>query len=979
MTRRSAMGMAAVAGAQRARLTPLGPLVALAGLGAMAQFETAAFSVLLPDIRQSFHLSLVALSTVTAVAAPFGLVLDIPVAYAGDRVRRMRMTSLGFFLFMAFSACTGLAGVFSSLFVLYISRIGVSVGGAFQSTGASLLADYYPVAVRPRVYFIRAAVAAVLGAVAPATVGLIELRYTWPEPFFIFAAPTIVFILLGLRQREPVRGRFEREMMGADATTSLITDEPASVSETFRTLFANASMRRLYYSLPFLTIAAIGIGQFTSLFYQQILHLDASSRGFVLALTEPGAVLGLIIGGTIIRPLIVRDPGAVMRLIGVSSTLAAGLLVGFALSPDVLVAGTFQFLLSAVMATIVPGLTTVLSLVIPPRMRTLGFATGSIWLLLGVPVLPLAGGIGDTFGLRTGIIVFVPVFLLGAYILASGGSHIARDIEKVRVSTLARAEIRRDRLEGRTQLLMVRSLRAGYGQLDVLFDVDLDVRDGEMLALLGTNGAGKSTLLRAVSALVVPTAGAIMFDGFDITSADPRRVVEMGVVHVPGGRGVFPGLSVRENLRLAGHQKHRRSASLARAIEGALEMFPRLRERLATPAGELSGGEQQMLSLAQAFMSAPRLLLIDELSLGLAPAVVAELVARVRAMHAAGTTVVLVDQSLSTAMALSQRAAFMERGAVRFMGATSELVEREDLVRAVFLEGFGAAPVGVEAAPARPNPVPPMSVPPMSEAEPVLAGVGLVKHYGGVTVLSGIDLEVHPGEMLALIGPNGAGKTTLLDLLTGAQEADSGRVLLDGRDVTSWSTHRRASAGISRSFQDPRLWAGLTVEEILAVGVARRHGGLHTATSLLALPRGARREKAITAEVDEIVELLHLGPFRLKFPTELSTGTRRIVELATVVAQRPRVLLLDEPTVGIAQRETGPLAALLRELQSNLGCAMLIVEHDMAFILGLAGRAVAIDAGSVVAEGTPEEVLASSEVLRSYLGIDPAGGAGYAP
>ncbi|MHB1854138.1 MAG: MFS transporter, partial [Acidimicrobiales bacterium] len=179
----------------RDRLTPTAPLIVLAGLGAMTQFETSAFTVLLPDIRQSFHLSLAALSTITAVAAPFGLVLDIPVAYAGDRVRRMRMTSLGFLLFMAFSACTGLAGVFSSLIVLYLARIGVSVGGAFQSTGASLLADYYPVAARPRVYFTRAAVAAVMGAVAPATVGLIELRYTWPEPFFIFAAPTVVFVL----------------------------------------------------------------------------------------------------------------------------------------------------------------------------------------------------------------------------------------------------------------------------------------------------------------------------------------------------------------------------------------------------------------------------------------------------------------------------------------------------------------------------------------------------------------------------------------------------------------------------------------------------------------------------------------------------------------------------------------------------------------------------------------------------------------
>jgi branched-chain amino acid transport system ATP-binding protein len=143
------------------------------------------------------------------------------------------------------------------------------------------------------------------------------------------------------------------------------------------------------------------------------------------------------------------------------------------------------------------------------------------------------------------------------------------------------------------------------------------------------------------------------------------------------------------------------------------------------------------------------------------------------------------------------------------------------------------------------------------------------------------------------------------------------------------------------------------------------------AGALIRLPVTARRERAIRAEVEEIIELLHLETFRLRFPTELSTGTLRIVELATVVAQRPRLLLLDEPTVGIAQRETEPLAALLEEVRRALGCAMLVIEHDMAFLRGLASRAIAIDAGAEVARGTPEEVLASPEVLRSYLGLDP--------
>jgi ABC-type branched-subunit amino acid transport system ATPase component/sugar phosphate permease len=949
------------------------PLLVLAGLGAMTQFEGAAFNVLVPDIRQTFHLSLEGLTTITAVTAPIGLLLDIPIAYAGDRVSRMRMTALGFLIFMGFSALTGLGGILLSLALVYLARLGASIGSAFQSTGSSLMADFFPVDVRAKAYFARATLAALLGAIAPATVGLLELRLSWEAPFFIFAAPTLLFVVLGLMIKEPVRGRYEREMMGADAATAMVTDEPASVSETFRTLFANPSMRRLYYSLPFLTVAAIGIGQFTSLFYQEILHLDAASRGFVIALTEPGAIVGLVFGGTILRPLVARRPDTVVRLIAVNATLAGGLLIGFALSSSVLVAAIFQFLLAAVLATIVPGVTTVLSLVIPPRMRTLGFATASIWFLVGIPVLPLVGFVGDDFGLRTGIIVFVPIFVLGGYILASGGAFITRDIEKVRISTLARAEIRQARLQGRSNLLMVRRLRAGYGQLDVLLDIDLDLEDGEMLALLGSNGAGKSTLLRTISSLLVPSAGTVMFDGIDITSADPRRVVELGVVHVPGGRGVFPSLTVAENLRLAlGPSRKRRSETSGGtgvfSIEQALDLFPILRRRLRTPAGELSGGEQQMLSLAQAFVFEPRLLLIDELSLGLAPSLVSQLIEHVRAVNRSGSAVVLVDQSLSTAMAIAERCAFLERGRVLFYGPTSELIERDDVARAVFFSGFADRSAQVEAN----SEVVQSHV--SARPQVVLQASGLTKSYGGVAVLAGVDLELGDGEVVGLIGPNGAGKTTLLDILTGAQRADSGRVLLDGRDVSEWSMHRRAAAGIARSFQEPRLWPGLTVEEILSVGVARRHGGFKVAGALFGLPATLRRERAIRAEVDEIVELLHLEPFRLRFPTELSTGTRRIVELATVVAQRPRLLLLDEPTVGIAQRETEPLAELLRELQAALGCALFVIEHDMAFLSGLADRLVAMNAGEVIAQGLPGQVLGSDEVMRSYLGLSPLTG-----
>jgi branched-chain amino acid transport system ATP-binding protein len=239
---------------------------------------------------------------------------------------------------------------------------------------------------------------------------------------------------------------------------------------------------------------------------------------------------------------------------------------------------------------------------------------------------------------------------------------------------------------------MVRSVDAGYDGLQVLFGVDLDVEDGELVAVLGTNGAGKSTLLRTISGLLTATAGSVIFDGEDITTLDPARIVGLGIVQVPGGRSIFADLSVAENLRVAAWQLAASEDERARAIEGAVEHFPVLRDRWDVAAGSLSGGEQQMLGLAQAFVARPRLLVIDELSLGLAPIVIDRLVEVVRAIHASGTTVLLVEQSVDLALRLADRAIFMERGEVRFSGPASELVGRDDLVRAVFLDAGRVAP-----------------------------------------------------------------------------------------------------------------------------------------------------------------------------------------------------------------------------------------------------------------------------------------------
>jgi ABC-type branched-subunit amino acid transport system ATPase component len=239
------------------------------------------------------------------------------------------------------------------------------------------------------------------------------------------------------------------------------------------------------------------------------------------------------------------------------------------------------------------------------------------------------------------------------------------------------------------RVLGVEGVDFSYGQVQVLFDVHLEVFDGEVLALLGTNGAGKSTLLRVISGLARPDGGTVRFDGKAITAEDPTSRVRRGIVQVCGGKGVFAPLSVRENLAAAAFTYRRDKARLGRRTAEMLELFPVLGERLEQPAGTLSGGEQQMLAIAKALMLEPRLLMIDELSLGLAPVVVQELLRVVEHFKARGTTMVIVEQSVNVALALADRAVFMEKGEVRFSGPAADLLERDDLVRAVFL-GAGA-------------------------------------------------------------------------------------------------------------------------------------------------------------------------------------------------------------------------------------------------------------------------------------------------
>ncbi len=225
-----------------------------------------------------------------------------------------------------------------------------------------------------------------------------------------------------------------------------------------------------------------------------------------------------------------------------------------------------------------------------------------------------------------------------------------------------------------------------------------------------------------------------------------------------------------------------------------------------------------------------------------------------------------------------------------------------------------------------------------------------------------------------MIGPNGAGKTTLFDTISGFVRPDGGSITLRSdpvateRDVTRLAPHTRASLGLGRSFQDGRLFPALTVRETIAVACERAVRVRNPVAAALHLPAVSRSEAAVRARVDELVERLRLGPYADRFGHELSTGTRRIVDLACVLADEPTVLLLDEPAAGVAQREAEALGPLLTDVRDSLDAAVLVIEHDLGVLGDVADRIVALDRGRVVAEGPPHAVLADPTVTTAYLG-----------
>ncbi|MDQ6747676.1 MAG: MFS transporter [Candidatus Dormibacteraeota bacterium] len=676
-------------------------MVALGLLVIVDQFQLAAYVVQGPEISRALGAPRGVIALLVAVQGLALTLAALPIAaLVQAKPRRALVAKV---TGLSWSVATLFTGLVTGAWQLAgVMVVDGATSGSVTAIHQPLLLDSYPTSLRARVISGYRAFFEAGSIAAPLYVALLTgvFLLTWRGVFLVMGLTAVAVSLVGLWLRDPGFGRWDEAKLREQVrATQEGTDDVPGVEEyqlrffeITRRLLLIPTVRRVLLANAILGMLLVPLNSYFVFFLEERWGLSPDKRALFFAALPVFSIALIVVFSRFNEALFRSNPARLFRVAALVQF--AGLcLVGVALLMPTFWAMFLAFGLAVgCFALLTPMIQTGYLSIIRAHMRPHAAALSGVFIygVGGVVGAVLLGGLDVRYGVIGSVLAVLAVGVFSSLALNSAGLHIRADLDRT-VSELVEEE----QLHGmaragvRLPMLACRNLDFSYGQLQVLFGVDFTVDDGEMVALLGTNGAGKSTLLRLVSGLGLPSRGTVRFRGAEITYLDAERRVNLGITQVPGGRAVFGSLTVIENLRVFGSALGGGRRELDRAVDEAMAAFPRLGERRNQSASTLSGGEQQMLGLSKALILRPRLLLIDELSLGLAPKVVSELMEMVRRINSGGTAVVLVEQSVNFALSLVEHAYFMERGQVRFDGPAAELLQHTELLRAVFLEGAG--------------------------------------------------------------------------------------------------------------------------------------------------------------------------------------------------------------------------------------------------------------------------------------------------
>ena len=662
-------------------------------LNSLDELQTAAISVLAPDIRDTFGVSDGTITFIASASGAFVVLGAIPMGWAADRMRRIPIIGWSSIVFAAMVALSGMA---VNAFAFFWARFGVGIAKANTiPVHSSTIADTYPIGIRGRIGALDKGVGRLFAVLSPILVGGIAALANgpgeidgWRWAYYLLGIPVAVAALAAFFLREPQRGRWEKE----DVLKESFTEDdplPVSMDAAFSRLMQIRTMKTVVVGF-----SALGFGLFTApvlenLWLEDEFGLESFERGAWATTAGVFTVLALIYVGPKFDRLWRENPTRTLHLVGALIGLSAIFKPIQWAMPTVplfiALSIPTQVMLSTAFAMVGP----LIQAIVPYRLRGSGTALITLYIFF---VGGTGGGLisfmfADGWGPRvTTLVLTVPSSIIGGWIMFRGARHVRHDLSlNVQELLDEQDEQRRASDPSEVPVLQVNNVDFSYGPVQILFDVGFEVRRGETLALLGTNGAGKSTILRVISGLGMPRRGVVRLNGRTVTYTSPQLRSRLGIQQLPGGNGVFPDMTVRQNLVMGGYIHRGDREDVERRIVEVLDLFPDLADRQGQRAGSMSGGQQQMLALARVLLHDPEILLIDELSLGLAPTVVQDLLALVERLQERGQTIILVEQSLNVALSVADRAIFLEKGQIRFEGPARELLERDDLARAVFL------------------------------------------------------------------------------------------------------------------------------------------------------------------------------------------------------------------------------------------------------------------------------------------------------